>query len=167
MSELECSEPVDACVSDCQEEEAALPPECQDAWQAALACAEVADWVCSEDCDETAELCEESRPEVLGCDAETEALARCDSNDDCAVAEGGSTVLDEEGRIVSYSYTTLCDQCAAPSVGGGGEECADAGDCEEICCDCADLSLTTQDCIDGVCASAAEACSADVACGIY
>ena len=76
-------------------------------------------------------------------------------------------MLDEEGRIVSYTYTTLCDRCAVPSVGGGEEACADAGDCEEICCDCAELSLTTRVCIDGICASAAEACSADLACGIY
>src|SRR5262245_20533372 len=58
VSDLECSDPVDECVSDCQADGAELPPECQDEWQAALACATGADWKCPEPCDPSSEICE-------------------------------------------------------------------------------------------------------------
>jgi hypothetical protein len=164
VSSLECSDTVDACVSDCQAEEADLPPGCEDEWQAALTCATEAEWTCSTlPCDSAPGLPCEVRPRVVGCEAESEALGNCDRTDDCASGDAGSTVLDEQGRVVDYSWMTLCEECATPSVDGGGDECAGAEECEEMCCDCTDLSLTAHVCIDGVCANATEAC--EFACG--
>ncbi len=163
VSSLECSDPVDACVSDCEAYGAEVPAECQDEWQATLTCATKADWTCPARCDPSEQLCEESSPKIMGCDAENDALARCDSPDDCVISDAALTVIDEEGRVVDYFTTTLCDSCPAPTTGGGGDACADSADCEELCCDCPDLSLVANVCIDGVCAGATEGC--DFACG--
>ncbi len=161
VASLECADPVDSCVSDCQDAEAELPAACKDEWQAILDCATEADFSCEPTpCDPSSlEACP-TEPQFEGCDDERDAFVDCDPADDCAIADGSESSVTPDGRSAEYVYTSLCDRCPSSPGSGMPGTCAGPEDCEVTCCDCADVSFTAQMCIDGICADSDEVCDA-------
>jgi len=160
-ADVECAQTsVDECVAQCEEFEAELPAECRPAWSDLRDCAAEAEWTCEVDaCTPSEDEPCGSEPTLLGCSQEISAFEDCGGGDDCADAEGaGTSTID--GRVVEFDHTSACGECDEPPLTGAppNSECARATDCKQYCCACPDASVYVQVCIDGSCASEAEAC---------
>jgi len=103
---------------------------------------------------------------LFACVLASQALPGCggsSTSGDAAMChiDIGVGSISTPSRSIDYQFTTLCGACTpdGPVSGGPGAACSDSSDCRSFCCACAAGVRKTQACIDGLCATQAQACT--------
>jgi hypothetical protein len=60
---------------------------------------------------------------------------------------------------ISWQDLIPCGACTPESGSAPGATCSDASECQSFCCSCSDSVRLTKACINGACASMAQACT--------
>ncbi|HXU00412.1 MAG TPA: hypothetical protein VN903_05440 [Polyangia bacterium] len=163
-----CTWPTDflTCVNQCHASMApqTLPPECLDAWKAALTCGSCAMVQCAQRmCIDNGSVCIDEDSKVVGCDAESAAFRACGGACVAAPFNASTGGGSSDGRFRTSEIVTSACACPATLEPGGapGTTCTSGQDCAQICCACAagHGRFLIRTCQNGQCLGEAETCA--------
>jgi hypothetical protein len=100
---------------------------------------------------------------VLGCVLAVTVLPACGGGGGGAPCHTdiGVGFKSTTGLTIDYQYISMCGACTpdGPAAGTPGATCTTSDECRSLCCTCPDSVRKTQACINGLCATQAQACT--------